>query len=147
MCEELHFYLFIDFNSLVKGSCFVLKGGDFVFVWFQEIFGFINFGWKQRLRNVWRLGCWVFLGRCWEVALSYGACWSEIEAILWKARVVICSSSDGRSGFVSKLPRNNSGFNCLLPLLGLKIGIIRKESKWKNKMPCWYSLCTVIMQN
>uniref|UniRef100_A0A8C3PUV9 Syntaxin-binding protein 5-like n=1 Tax=Chrysolophus pictus TaxID=9089 RepID=A0A8C3PUV9_CHRPC len=24
-----------------------------------------------------------------------------------------CSSSDGRSGFVSKLPRNNSGFNCL----------------------------------
>lgn len=108
-------FIFIYFNSLVK-RFLLLRGGDLVFVWFQEFFFWMETE-VEKCVEAGLLG--FFLGRCWEVALSYGACWSEIEAILWKARVVICSSSDGRSGFVSKLPRNKSGFNCLVPLLGL----------------------------
>lgn len=46
-----------------------------------------------------------------EVALSCGACWIEIEVILRKTSLVICNSSNDKSGVVARLPRNSSGFN------------------------------------
>lgn len=78
---------------------------------------------KQRVRD-WFYGAWVgffFLNVLREVALSCGACWIEIEVIVRQAGLVICNSSNDRSEFVAKLPRNISDFNRLVPLLELKI--------------------------
>lgn len=40
--------------------------------------------------------------------------------ILRKASLVVCNSSDDKSGFVAKLARNISDFNSLASLLELK---------------------------
>lgn len=74
---------------------------------------------------LWNLSCF-FLNVLREVALSCGACWIEIEVILRKAGLVICNSFNDKSGFVAKLPRNISDFNSLLPLLELKIRLLRE---------------------
>lgn len=61
-----------------------------------------------------------------EVALSCGACWIEIEMILKKVSLVICNNFNDKSGFVAKLPRNILDFNSLVPLLELKVRLLRE---------------------
>lgn len=74
----------------------------------------------------WFCGAWVvFLDMLREVALSCGACLIEIEVILRRAGLVICNSSNDKSGFVAKLTRNMSDFSTLVPL-ELKIRLLRE---------------------
>lgn len=61
-----------------------------------------------------------------EVALSCWVGWLEIAVILRKATLVVCNSSDDKSGFVAKLARNISDFNNSASLLELKIRLLRE---------------------
>lgn len=107
---------------MVEGFFFLaLFGGMFfVFVCFGGCFFSLGEAEGERL-VLWSLGCFFFLNVLREVGLSCGACWIEIEVIVRQAGLVICNSSNDRSEFVAKLPRNISDFNSLVPLLELKI--------------------------
>lgn len=71
------------------------------------------------------LGLFFFLNMLREVALSCGACLMETEVILRRAGLVICDSSNDKSGFVAKLTRSMSDFSSLVPL-ELKIRLLRE---------------------